>query len=264
MKLSITSSRVCATRRSKAIAAAALTAAAVTTTLVLGQSGVPGAENENSPDDSQFTVVGDGELPTKRPTFGDSRDPLSTDETGYAIHIATSDASVPAGTTDVDGDAGPEVLYTDIPDTDVDAGGRRALVVLYDYTQNLTYFQTVDLKAGSVIRTKSAPRLQPPMSSDEADTAIEIAINASTPPRFVKDFEAAEGVPLVSPKQIAYRVGAWTYDKTTTGGSTCGADRCAQLMVSTPSGTYLDTSDAVVNLSTGSVVPLDAGRGTNR
>lgn len=247
---------ICTTRRARAITGASLAATAVAAALIVGQTGVIGAEDD-SKRSTAFTVAGDGSLPTKRPTLGEAREPLSTDETGYAIRIASADASIPQSATDVHGKAGAQVLYADIPDADVDAGGRRALVVLYDYTGNRTYHQLVDLKAGTVTRSKNAAKLQPPTSADEADAAIAIALSAAEPPKFVTDFEKAEGVPLVSPKQITYVAGAWTYDGTTVGGKECGADRCAQLAVSTASGAYLNTTDFVVDLSTKKLVTLE-------
>lgn len=244
------------TRRAHALTAAALAASAAAVALIVGQTGVIGAEDD-SKRSTAFTVAGDGSLPSKRPALGEAREPLSTDEVGYAIRIAAADASVPAGATNVRGEAAPQVLYTDIPDADVDAGGRKALVVLYDYTGNRAYHQLVDLKAGAVTRSKSAAGLQPPTAADEADEAIAIALASSDQPRFVADFEKAEGVPLVSPEQITYKAGAWKHDGTTVGGKQCGADRCAQLLVSTASGAYLNTMDFVVDLSTKKLVELE-------
>lgn len=244
------------TRRSQYLAAAAAAGIATAGILIVGQTGVTGAEDD-SKDSTAFTVAGDGSLPTKRPALGESREPLSTEETGYAVRIASSDVGIPDSATNVSGEAGAQVLYTDIPDTDVDSGGRRALVALYDYTGNKAYHQLVDLKAGAVTQSKSAAGVQPPPAADEADVAIDLAINAAKLPGFVADFEKAEGVPLVSPEQVNYIAGAWSYDGTTVGGKECGTDRCAQLLVSTAAGSYLNTTDFVVNLSTKKLVPLE-------
>lgn len=232
---------------------ATLVVAAATAALVISQTGVTGAEKSDS---TEFTVAGDGTLPTKRPDLGESREPLSTKETGYAIHLASTDDSIPADATDVRGEAGPQFLYAELP-TDIDSTGRKAVIVLYDYTGDRTYQQAVNLKSGEVSST-SAERLQPPPSPDEATAAITIAINTAPAPQFTRQFERSEGVPLVSADQVAYVAGAWRYDGTTTGGKECGADRCAQLIVKTTSGAYLDTGDLVVNLSTGRIVTLAA------
>lgn len=253
--MSVKSPSVCATRRSTLIVIASVTTAAVVAALAIGQTGVTGAEK--AADDSPFTVVGDGELPTTRPALGDSREPLSTDEAGYAIHLASTDPSIPDTATNVRGEAGPQLLYADIPDTDVDAGGRTAIVVLYDYTHDKTYYQSVDLKTGTLRRSEAGTRLQPPTTSDEADAAIAIALGVARPPRFVAEFETSESVPLISAEQVSYVASSWVFDGTTASGAECGMDRCARLMVTTPSGAYLDTTDFVVDLSEGDIVRLD-------
>lgn len=240
-----------ATRRSRLIATATVVVAATATALTVSQSGVTGAEK----DESIFTVAGNGELQTKKPKLEDTRDPLSTKETGYAIQLASTDSSVPKNATDVDGEEGPEFLHADVPD-DIDSSGRHALVVLYDYTGNRTYQQLVDLKTGTV-SSKSAARLQPPTSPDEAKAAINIAISTELALPFKTQFEKSEGMPLVSPEQVGYVAGAWIFDGSTAGGTSCGADRCARLLVTTPSGNYLTTSDFIVNLSTGQAVSLE-------
>ena len=223
--------------------------------LAIGQASTVAEDDDGG--STAFTVAGDGSLTTKRPSLRGARDPLSTEEVGYSIGIAVADPSIPRGATNVRGEAGAQVLYVDIPDSNVDAGGRKALVVLYDYTGDRAYHQVVDLKAGTVTRSRSATGLQPPTAPDEADVAIALALDAATRPRFVAAFEQAEGVPLVSPQQIHYVAGVWSYDGTSTGGKECGAERCAQLMVSTSSGAYLDTTDFVVNLSSGKTVTLE-------
>jgi hypothetical protein len=226
----------------------------VVAVLIISQAGVTGAEKDDTT--GEFTVVGDGELPTKKPTLGDGRAPLSSEETGYAIHLATTDARIPRDATNVRGEDDPEYLYAELPN-DVDTTGRKATVALYDYTDNKTYHQVVDLKAGKVIGSQAATKLQPPTSADEATAAISIALTATPPLSFVTEFEQIEGVPLIADQQITYRSSAWVYDKTTSGGAECGVERCARLSVTTPTGVFLNTSDFVVNLSRGSVIKLE-------
>lgn len=240
-------------RRSPLAFAVAVLLACVTVAaaLLLNQQSVSGADDGNG--SGAFTKVGDGTLPTTRPELGSGRDPLSTDEVGYAIHVATSDASA-AGATDVNGTTAPEVLYVDLPEQAVRTKARSALVVLYNYATNSVLNQVVDLAAGKVVTSTKGTNLQPPTTSTEADTAIEIAIRSEEPLSFKKEFEGSEGVPLISADQVEYVAGSWVYDGTTKFGQECGKQRCAQLMVSTASGTYLSTFDFVVNLSTKSVV----------
>ncbi|MFD1826106.1 hypothetical protein [Mumia zhuanghuii] len=239
------------TRVAGAVVVAALSALAV---VALSSSG--GAEEDRDQSRSRFVVSGDGSLPTERPKLREPREPLSPEESGYAIRVAQGDDSVPASARDVRGESMPEFLYADVP-TDVDSSGRKALVVLYDYTADTTYHQTVDLRAGKVVESLSAASLQPPLSAGETETAMRHALEAEGETlRFTREFERSEGVPLLSEEQVSYVAGVWTYDGTTDGGRECGAERCAQLGIRAPSGTYLDTTDFVINLSDRSIVRL--------
>jgi hypothetical protein len=204
--------------------------------------------------DSGFAVAGSGVLPTTRPTLGEDRSPLSAEETGYAIHVASTDASIPAGATDVRGEEGPEFLWADLPELGAGLEGRMAVVSLYDYTSGTAYDQVVDLEAGEVVTSTASDVAQPPTSATEADVAMSLAIESTEDLLLKSEFEASTGVPLIATDQVQYVAGAWVFDGTTSKGQECGEDRCAQLMVSTASGVYLTTWDFVVNLSTRTIV----------
>lgn len=237
--------------RKVAVAALALGLTAAATTYVMAQQDVSGTDSGTS---TKFTVVGDGDLPTKKPALGQDRATLSAEETGYAIHVASTDSSIPADATDVRGKSGPEFLYADLPDVGEDHDGRVAVVSLYDYTHDVAYDQVVDLGAGKVIDSTKSDVAQPPTSATEADLAMKLAIESEADLFFTSEFEENMGVPLIETDQVDYVAGAWVYDKTTSKGQECGKDRCAQLMVSTASGAYLNTFDFVVNLSTQKIV----------
>lgn len=241
------------TRKVAVVAALTIGLIAVATALVVNQQDVSGTDSGKS---NTFSRVGNGDLPTSKPKLGAVRDTLSADETGYAIHIASTDSSIPAGATDVLGKPGPEFLYADLPDGDFDATTRKAVVVLYDYTSDTAFNQLVDLAAGKVTKSTTSEKLQPPTSTTEADVAVQLAISSTEKLAFKDEFEATQGVPLISPEQVDYVAGAWVYDGTTATGKECGEDRCAQLMMSTASGAYLGTVDFVVNLSTQSIVAV--------
>lgn len=234
-----------------AVAALILGLFAVLTTYLVSQNDVSGADSGKS---TKFTVVGDGSLPTKKPKLGADRAPLSAEETGYAIYVASKDSSVGSSATSVTGKKGPEFLYADIPDFGQDLDGRIAVVSLYDYTDGVAYDQLVDLGAGKVIKSTKSSKVQPPTSTTEADTAISIAIDSDAKLPFKTEFEESEGVPLIEKDQVEYVAGAWVYDETSAKGKECGTDRCAQLMISTASGVYLNTADFVVNLSKKTIV----------
>ena len=237
--------------RRVAVAALAIGLTAATTTYVMAQQDVSGTDSGES---TKFNVVGDGDLPTSKPKLGADRATLSAEETGYAIHVASTDASIPADATDVRGKAGPEFLYADLPDLGDDYTGRKAVVALYDYTHDVAYDQVVDLGAGKVVDSTKSAKAQPPTSATEADLAMRIAVESDEKLAFKAEFEENMGVPLIDPDQVDYVAGSWVFNKTTAKGKECGEDRCAQLMVSTASGVYLNTFDFIVNLSTQKIV----------
>lgn len=238
-------------RRVAAVASVAVGLSVAMTTYVVAQQDVSGTDPGTS---TEFAVVGNGDLPTTKPELGADRAPLSAEETGYAIHVASTDASIPAGATDVLGAPGPEFLYADLPDVGEDLSGRMAVVSLYDYTSDATFDQLVDLGAGTVVSSTTSPRAQPPTSATEADIAMQIAVDSGADLMFKDEFAQNMGVPLIATDQVEYVAGAWVYDETTAKGQSCGQQRCAQLMVSTATGAYLNTWDFVVNLSTKKVV----------
>lgn len=239
------------TRKAVAAAAVAVGVTGATTAYVIAQQDVAATDSGTS---TEFEVVGDGDLPTTKPALGEDRAPLSAAETGYAIHVASTDASVPADATDVLGEDGPEFLYADLPDVGAGYDGRIAVVSLYDYTHGVAYDQVVDLEAGEVVKSVDSDVAQPPTSATEADVAMQLAVDATANLLFKEEFEAGMGVPLIETDQVEYVAGAWVFDETTPKGQECGDDRCAQLMVSTSTGVYLNTWDFVVNLSTKKIV----------
>lgn len=238
----------------------ALLMAVVCTVALVWLLVTPGTAEDRPGSSAKFSVAGDGQLPTSRPALRDARDPLSVEETGYAIDIATRDPELAAGAMNVRGEAGWEMLAVDIPDDDVDNKSRRAVVTLYDYASDTTVVQLVDLSKGRVTKSRSVGRLQRPPSADETNAAVTIALAANPPLTFRADFEASEGVPLVSPKQISAVAGVWTHDGVARAGDECGKQRCVRLIVATTAGRYLDTTDFVVNLSRRDIVRLGGER----
>ncbi len=229
------------------LGATVLAAALVTTAAVGVDRGKSGTD---------FHVAGDGSLPSERPELRASRAPLSTEETGYALQLA-SGAPELAGATDVQGRPGPQPLYVDLPPlAESTHGHRQAVVMVYDYTAGRAVQLLVDLRAGAVVSAESDPELRPPLARDEADAAMEIALGSSVRPAFRAQFESVQGIPVLSPAQVGYAAGVWADNATTAGAQACATHRCARLLVSLPSGDYLDTTDFVVDLTAGSVVLL--------
>ncbi|WP_235737305.1 hypothetical protein [Nocardioides alcanivorans] len=188
-------------RKLLVIPAVGVAALAVVVSANWGQQAASGAGDGDG--DGKFAVLGDGSLPTAKPELGAPRAPLSAEETGYAIHLATTDASIPKGATNVKGEPGMEFLYADLPE-DIDSTGRQVVVNLYDYTANRGYQQVVDLVGGAVIASQSSAGLQVPTSTDEADVAMQVALaETGEGAAFKQEFEAAQGVPLLSPTRLS-------------------------------------------------------------
>ncbi|WP_235738006.1 hypothetical protein [Nocardioides alcanivorans] len=230
-----------------------LLVAAVTAALLCGfvfslvESRGQRASSAGATPGDDFVVLGDGSLPEERPPLGAPRDPLSAEETGYAISLATRNAHLPQKATDVLGEPGAEILSAELP-ASAESTDRMAVVHLYDYTSNTGLQQTVNLSTGTVL-TRAHRRMQAPMSTAEASVAVQVAIEHQPALEFLREFEEAQGTPLLSSDQVTAVVGTFVHDGSTLGGASCGKNRCAQLMLRTPSGAYLATWEFVVDLS---------------
>ncbi|WP_152030816.1 hypothetical protein [Agromyces aureus] len=193
---------------------------------------------------------------TSKPDLGAPRDPLSPDELSYAIHLASTDESVPDDVTSVDGSDAPQVLSVDIANGDVDATGRRVDVYLFDYTSNQTFLQRVDLTDGSVESTSKAG-VQPPPTPDEVDYAFGVFLADAAASAAVRaEYAAVTGDELASIDQLAVTGGAFVPDAGTLGADACGIDRCVEMQFRVSGGGYLDTTGFVVDLSAKSVIGI--------
>lgn len=207
-------------------------------------------------------VGGDASTPetldtvTERPELGAPRDPLSGAELAYALHLATSDASVPADVTSVDGSAEPQVLSVDVATRDVDSTDRVVDVVLYDYTSDRTFLQAVDLGAGTV-ESSAASGVQPPPSGEEVDHAFGLLLADAAASAGVRaEFAAVTGGDLTSADQLGVTGGSFVPDASTVGAEVCATDRCVEMQLRVPGGGYLDTTSFVVDLSSRSVIEI--------
>lgn len=207
--------------------------------------------------DGRVHKVGDGTLPTERPTLRAARAPLSPAETGYAARVAAESTQIPDGATNVRGEAGPQVLFIDLPRIAEAQGSQRLVtVMLYDYTSDRGYQLLVDLTTDEVTKAGTDPMLQPPPAADEADVALEIALASDADLTFRRQFEEANGVPLLATDQVSHKAGIWTFDESSLSGRECGKHRCVRLLVKDPSGAFFDTGDFVVDLSEKSIVSI--------
>jgi len=195
-------------------------------------------------------------LVTAKPALGAARDPLSQEELSYALHLATSDGSVPADVTSVDGSEAPQVLSIDVTTRDVDVTDRIVDVVLYDYTSDRTFLQTVNLSSETV-DSSSSEGVQPPPSADEVDYAFTVFLDDEQASAAVRaEFAAITGDALTTIDQLGVSGGAFVPDASSIGGETCATDRCVELQFRVPGGGYLDTTGFVIDLSDRAVIGI--------
>ncbi|MET4159336.1 hypothetical protein [Agromyces sp. PvR057] len=221
--------------------------------IVGGFMAIPAISGASGAESSQTREL---EAVTSKPELGAPRDPLSADELSYAIHLASTDASVPEDVTSADGSSAPQVLSVDISTRDVDSVDRLVDVFLFDYTSNRTFLQTVDLTDGTV-ESSSSTGVQPPTSPDEVDYAFSVFLGDPVASAAVRaEFTAVTGDELESIDQLAVTGGAFVPDAGTLGADACSTDRCVEMQFRVPAGGYLDTTAFVVDLSTESVIGI--------
>lgn len=231
------------------MAGGALAAAAI----VVGFLAIPTVSGAAAPGGS-----GTDEVPsvTSKPALGAARDALSQDELAYALHLATTDPSLPEAVTSVDGSDAPQVLSVDVATRDVDGTDRIVDVVLYDYTGNQAMLQEVNLTTDRVT-SSSREGVQPPPSPDEVDYAFALFLDDEAASADVRaEYTAVTGEELASIDQVGVSGGSFVPDAGTVGGESCTLDRCVEMQIRIPGGGYLDTTGFVVDLSTRSVIGI--------
>lgn len=232
------------------IAGGGVIAAAVIVGGFLAIPSVSGATGAAASSSDEVAVV------TAKPALGAPRDPLSQEELSYALHLATTDASLPDDVASVDGSDAPQVLSIDVATRDVDSADRIVDVVLYDYSSDKTFMQAVDLTAGSVNSSSSAG-VQPPPSADEIDYAFSVFLDDPIASAAIRDeFTSVTGSALASIDQLSVSGGSFVPDASTLGGEGCQVDRCVEMQFRVVGGGYLDTSAFVVDLSTRTVIGI--------
>jgi hypothetical protein len=208
---------------------------------------------------TEFATIGNGALPTARPSLREGRAPLSIQERGYAATLALRAAG--DGRRDVLGNPGAEVLLVDLPLTAPATDARIVLVSLYDYASDRTLQATVNLTRDSVDQISTSDALQLPPSMSETAVALRDALDGDVRARFLAEYERLTGAPLIAPEQVVATGSVWRGTTPQSMGDAtdtppCGAHRCVQLLIALPSGRYLDTSDFVVDLSAHQTIAL--------
>jgi hypothetical protein len=204
-------------------------------------------------DGSTGGAVAVATVPTGRPAhLGAPRDELSLAEWGYATHLA--ETTLPTDATDVLGEPSAEFISANIPTNDVDATSRVVDVVFYDYTADQQHQVTVDLSAGTVLDSIASTNIQPPTTPTEADVAMDLLLASPLRAAVARGFEDDGAGQLTRKDQVSYAGGSYKPTPGVQGAEDCGAHRCVELQIQSPSGRYLTTSGFVVDLSARTVI----------
>jgi Cu2+-containing amine oxidase len=127
----------------------------------------------------------------------------------------------------------------------------------YDYTSDELITTVVDLDNNRVISTKRNRNMQPPMAESEIKRAIEIVFQDDEERSILNgEFTRITGQTLSSIDQLQYKAFTFFADSMPTvvnqASTSCGAQRCAQLMLYTHDNVVFEVSP-IVNLSAGVV-----------
>ena len=191
------------------------------------------------------------------PATGTGRDPLTPDEAALAEAVALDHEAV-EGMTDVNGDDGPELLSIELAADDPagDPDARLADVYAYDYSTDVLVKQVVDLTAGEVVRSATAPGMQPPPSEAEVAAAFALLLADPAGAGLAAQFRVITGEELTAPEQVTGTGASFVAPEGATQASACGRHRCLTLFAQIPDGPYVDLSALVVDLSDQTVIRL--------
>ena len=201
-----------------------------------------------------------------------SMDPVSDNEVSRAKSLAQISASAPvasalaartaSATVQADTTVTPTVEFLRVEahrfdKNDPDNGKRWADVSSYDYTTDELIIAVVNLDTDEVISTKRHKDMQPPMAQAELTRALNIVLD-DPEERSILDaeFKRITGQTLTSIDQLDYKAFTFFADSmpnvVNSASSSCGAQRCAQLMLYTHDNIVFEVSP-IVNLSAGVV-----------
>jgi hypothetical protein len=156
-----------------------------------------------------------------------------------------------------------------IEDKNADPQSRKADVLYYDYSTNEVIQVVVDLNNNAVQETKVTRGVaeQPFFTSVEIKAALQLIFDhPQLGPRLRAAYQEVTGQSLtdIGPLEAKAQGGIFFPNSaahTPLGDATaeCAQDRCMQLFVPIDDTKFIDTTNLVVNLSTGQVLWVDQG-----
>lgn len=135
---------------------------------------------------------------------------------------------------------------------------RRADVFAYLYGQEQTLHAVVDLNRGRVDQLSAQAGVQPPLNPAESRRALDLALADPQAGKVIRDeYRAAAGRALQSAADLRWRALIFYADAHPAAAegeaSACGAERCAQLLLTTRDNTVVNVMP-LVNLSRNAAV----------
>jgi Cu2+-containing amine oxidase len=170
--------------------------------------------------------------------------------------VATASASISsAETTSTVQFLNVETHRFDKGDSNSDA--RWTDVSAYDYATDELIINVVNLDTNAVVSSKRYTNMQPPLVKDELDRALSIVMDDEEERSIIdNEFKRITGQTLTSMDQLQYKAFTFFADSmpnvVNTASKSCGANRCAQLMLFTHDNIVFEVSP-IVNLSAGVV-----------
>ena len=156
-----------------------------------------------------------------------------------------------------------------IEDKNADPQSRKADVLYYNYSTNEVIRVVVDLNSNAVQETKVTRGVaeQPFFTSVEIKAALQLIFDhPQLGPRLRTAYQdvTGQGLTDVSPLEAKAQGGIFfpnSAARTPLGDATadCAQDRCMQLFVPIDDTKFIDTTNLVVNLSTGQILWVDEG-----
>ncbi|PWQ95980.1 hypothetical protein [Leucothrix arctica] len=140
---------------------------------------------------------------------------------------------------------------------DTNSDARWTDVTAYDYATDELVINVVNLDTNAVVSSKRYTNMQPPLVKDELDRALSIVMDDGEERSIIDDeFKRITGQTLTSMDQLQYKAFTFFADSmpnvVNTASKSCGANRCAQLMLFTHDNIVFEVSP-IVNLSAGVV-----------
>lgn len=196
-----------------------------------------------------------------------SMDPVTDNEVGRAKSMAmpstvTNQLARRGFSANQATDASPTLEFLRVQahrfsKSELGANKRWADTTAYDYRTDELVTTVIDLDNNQVVSTKRTKNMQPPMASSEIKRAIEIVFDDDEERNILNaEFARITGETLTSIDQLQYKAFTFFADSmpnvVNSASKSCGAQRCAQLLLYTDDNIVFEVSP-IVNLSAGLV-----------